>query len=248
MCEELCNGLDDDCDGLDDNVPVTECGDYDQGECSRGLLFCENGISVCRGALLPTPETCDLKDNDCDGRVDEDLDDGPNRIADVYEPNPSCREAEDLRRINEDARDPRVMVGTLYPVDDEDWYTLRIEDERSLCWLDGLPDNSFEVTVALSNVPEGADYRMCVHFARDQSVWQEGCFDENILGGQTICTDGPGTEQTVKHLALGRCYFDDSVHAYIRVFATEGSIYSCAPYTLSIGTKQFDRLENPRRE
>ncbi len=82
--QEICNGLDDDCDGIPDNGITCECtegqtrpcGTTDTGECEYGTQTCINGNwSECAGATEPSEEICDGKDNDCDGQVDENLTD-----------------------------------------------------------------------------------------------------------------------------------------------------------------------------
>jgi RHS repeat-associated protein len=64
--DEVCNGLDDDCDGQVDEGTIT-CG---TGECTRTVPACVNGQpNVC----TPGPakaEVCDAKDNNCDGETD----------------------------------------------------------------------------------------------------------------------------------------------------------------------------------
>ncbi len=43
------------------------------GECKAGKQVCENGKwSACQGEVIPADETCDKRDNDCDGLEDED--------------------------------------------------------------------------------------------------------------------------------------------------------------------------------
>jgi hypothetical protein len=71
---EICNGLDDDCDGLvDEGNPGggAACGDTTVGECDAGALACVGGALTCVGATGPSAERCDGLDNDCDGETDE---------------------------------------------------------------------------------------------------------------------------------------------------------------------------------
>ncbi len=81
---EVCNGIDDDCNGLiDDGVPPTmPC------ENNNGFGTCI-GDAVCYGsegwfctAPVPAAEVCDYKDNNCDGQVDEGFKNGAGAYAD----------------------------------------------------------------------------------------------------------------------------------------------------------------------
>ena len=68
---ELCNGLDDDCDGTIDNAP-SDIGEA-CGACG-GSTQCVAGAVICDGSA-PQPEICDGLDNDCNGTIDDALTD-----------------------------------------------------------------------------------------------------------------------------------------------------------------------------
>ena len=76
---EVCDGLDNDCDGVIDpgcsciNGDTISCG-LDIGACSLGMQECVNGAwTECQNAVFPVAEACDGLDNDCDGLTDEEL-------------------------------------------------------------------------------------------------------------------------------------------------------------------------------
>jgi Notch-like protein len=71
---EVCNGLDDDCDGVIDDHPTdtgAACGASSVGECKRGQTICVGGSLSCAGEVGPTPERCNGLDDDCNGVVDD---------------------------------------------------------------------------------------------------------------------------------------------------------------------------------
>jgi MYXO-CTERM domain-containing protein len=66
---EICDGLDNDCDGQVDEDLTRDCASV----CGSGHETCNAGNWEGCTAPLPTAESCDGKDNDCDGQIDEDL-------------------------------------------------------------------------------------------------------------------------------------------------------------------------------
>lgn len=83
-CTEICDGLDNDCNGTVDGF-VQECNEIPgntppfAGPCQPGFQVCEvpamagmgNSFGPCQGEIGPSNESCDLADNDCDTAIDE---------------------------------------------------------------------------------------------------------------------------------------------------------------------------------
>jgi MYXO-CTERM domain-containing protein len=93
---EICDGIDNDCDGDVDEVgaapdgidgsqnpfppPDAVIGDacgVDTGECQQGAYACVNGSFACLGGQSSVPEVCDCNDNDCNGAIDNENPNGP---------------------------------------------------------------------------------------------------------------------------------------------------------------------------
>jgi hypothetical protein len=87
---EVCNGIDDNCDGMVDNIRANQACDTGLlGECQFGTLTCDKGLPVCRGQAS-RPEVCnDGKDQDCDGVPDNSpeipVDECPKEMVVFYE-------------------------------------------------------------------------------------------------------------------------------------------------------------------
>jgi Putative metal-binding motif len=76
---EICNGDDDNCNGLTDEGLSMACydgpaGTEDMGQCTGGMTHCIRGIqSACTGQIQPISEACNGLDDDCDGLADEQM-------------------------------------------------------------------------------------------------------------------------------------------------------------------------------
>lgn len=83
--KEICNRSDDNCDGNIDEglirycLPKSGCKKDSSGnitctgECKAGFIKCTNGQwgNVCQQKNEPSAEVCDNKDNDCNGKIDD---------------------------------------------------------------------------------------------------------------------------------------------------------------------------------
>jgi hypothetical protein len=71
---EVCNGLDDNCNGVvDEGDPGggSVCNTGMQGVCAAGTTHCQNGTLVCTVNQTPTAEVCNGLDDNCNGVIDE---------------------------------------------------------------------------------------------------------------------------------------------------------------------------------
>ncbi len=86
---EVCDGIDNDCDGdTDEDLDDLSCG---VGQCEHTIPACINGIpQLCDPYDGATNEECDSIDNDCDGLTDEDQGDWVCGLLDCQVTAPAC--------------------------------------------------------------------------------------------------------------------------------------------------------------
>ena len=68
---EVCNNIDENCDGTKDEQLARQCGVSEAGACTLGTESCSAGSWVSCNAILPSEDIYDGIDNDCDLLVDE---------------------------------------------------------------------------------------------------------------------------------------------------------------------------------
>lgn len=112
--DEVCNGLDDDCDGVtDEEVPTPDCEVVNASGNCPGKEACVAGTPVCEGQV-PMEEVCNDVDDNCEGAVDEgfldtdndghadcvDLDDDGDDVLDV---NDNCPLSYNPAQLDQDS-------------------------------------------------------------------------------------------------------------------------------------------------
>jgi hypothetical protein len=206
---EVCDGQDNDCDGVvDDGLlncctpgQTVACGS-DVGACAEGLQTCDANrvYGPCVGAVGPTNEACDGRDNDCDTRTDEGVQNACGLCGALPPEVCNLRDDDCDRRIDEGVQNACGGCGAV---------------AREVC--DGRDnDCDFQTDEGVLNAC-GQCVQLLEDFCDgrdndcdgrvDEEILPDGCeYDENgcRYGGETTCIDGErGCRAT--SLLGGRC-------------------------------------------
>ncbi len=164
--EELCNGLDDDCDGqTDEDYGVGLRCFAGLGACRReGVMVCsEDGLGIRCDAEPGEPaaqEACDGLDDDCDGLVDEGCEDRPCPPDMVLVDGTFCMDAFEASRADatevwpgSDEQSPPVSRPGVIP-----WTNVSFDMARAACQAAGKRLCTPEEWTLACRGPEGLTY------------------------------------------------------------------------------------------
>lgn len=196
--------------GVCNNVPggVLTCG---KGECFRQVDGCVNGQPNNCIPGQAVAETCDNRDEDCDGTAD-------NNLAGLDAGQPAqCTEATFVTDITEGQSEALIAVGTIYPSGDVDFWRFKAFESRDHI----LHGHGFKTTFRLE-MPQGQD---CVDY--DLFVYGDGGCDLLVQGTVSGCTS-----EEVEYSWGGSAVSWDDKGFRVKIKAKNDTQWECQQYRL----------------
>ncbi len=198
------------------NLGTQTCG---LGVCETTVPKCSNGVPVTcvPNSGAATTETCNGRDDNCDGDVDNNA-----AFGDVYEPNDSCAATRVLPSVGSNQL-RTVNTVTLYPSGDADYYQIQAVETDSSCSCCDIfcTDEDFRLTLTLTVPVGGGSYALCS---------AASCAG---VGG-TCTAVAAGTSGSLAFQLDGSCTSGTDSYAYfVRVSPSTSPGTTCVPYTLS---------------
>ena len=256
---EVCDGQDNDCDGVvDDGLlncctpgQTVACGS-DVGACAEGLQTCDANrvYGPCVGAVGPSLEACDSRDNDCDTRTDEGVQNACGLCGALPSEVCNLRDDDCDRRIDEGVQNACGGCGAV-PREvcdgrDNDCDFQTDEGVLNACGLCGeLPaevcdgrDNDCDRSVDEEILPDGCEYdeNGCTYGGETTCVdGERGCRATSLLGGRCpeVCNglddDGDRTIDNIRATACVRRFDDGPIYECMGVLRCFGGSEFCGP-------------------
>jgi hypothetical protein len=222
---EVCDGYnDEDCDGTVDNG--CGCTDGTKKDCCGGTqITCAGGT----WPACPTPpaETCNDLDDDCNGKVDDNLPVTPFMLEEDVTKQDKC----DLAKMPPGGAlfvSGTTFDGYIYKSDgapDADWFKFTTQEPSGFCVP--MSDQCVTTTFTLTE-PAGKDYEFCVRF--DTVSGTVSC-----TGGKKVCsTDAGQAKNKIVVKYDGVCGLEDGIDYYMEVKPVDATVFSCKPYKVGM--------------
>ncbi len=197
------------------NPGTHSCG---TGECYRTVNQCLNGAPNPCVQGNPTTETCDNKDQNCNGTNDDSIPNG----GDIYEYNETCSTNKWAGDIAEGSPDALIVVGNIYPQNDVDFFTIQAKEDSHVCFPGWPQTYNLTVRMNLPQSPDCVDYDLFVYY------YDTGALTCSLAGSAEL---GGCQSESVTVTWGGTCAGNDSRYFAIQVIPYLSS-WECATYSL----------------